>query len=824
MKRPLLALLLVLAPVFALAQSVRWDPPGGPLAVGQVTSLQLVFQNCEPKGVPAIPDVPGLTLQFASQSSNISWINGDYSRSVTYVYQALLSRKQAVEIPAFPVETSKGRVQVPAARFEPTDATIGSTGKTLESAANSKLEISTPRIWAGEVFDLSYKIEAAQSYYPDFGRGNFAWNADPLVTEDWSAPQPYADNAGGDARVGFAYHTRAIARAPGLHRLNPINQIVNLSIGVSGFGFFQQRQYQQFSVQSDTPTLEVRPLPPAPSGFTGAVGQFKLTSKVVPTRLSVGEPVTWTLELSGTGNWPDISGLPPREVSKDFQVIQPKAKRTPSPGKLFDAKLTEDVVLVPTTAGTYPIAPFHFVYFDPKSGTYRTLATEAQTVAVAAAASATAPAPAAKAPAPPAEGGTAAAAPELPTGLPRDPLPGPSVAAAPSPAGVVLGAALAPFALVVLCWLMFAWRKARREDPLRRRRQARALLASTLQRLRQRPAGRDERAPLLQAWQRETAVLWSVGHAAPVAQEFPAEWERLWRESDRLLHGPSAGSELPADWIDRAEAALAAKPIPGFKPAQLFRPRHLLPFLAAFALAAAGSARGQSAGPAYARGDFAAAEKGWREALARDPLDWSARYDLSLALAQENRWDEAAAQAAAAYVQHPADPAVRWQFALACDKSGFVPGPLAAFLAPEALADLARLASPAAWQWVAEGAAALAALAALLLLALGYRALPRGWALPAASGCLVLAVLGASAACLGWRAYGAMADTRAAIIWHAGSLRSIPTEADTAQKTTPLSAGTVGLVDKRFLGWVRLDFGNGQTGWVRAEDAVPVWR
>src|SRR6185312_9494657 len=71
MKRPLLFLLLLLAPALARAQSVHWDPPGGTLAVGQVSPLQLQFQNCDPKGTPAIPDVPGLELQFSSQSSNI---------------------------------------------------------------------------------------------------------------------------------------------------------------------------------------------------------------------------------------------------------------------------------------------------------------------------------------------------------------------------------------------------------------------------------------------------------------------------------------------------------------------------------------------------------------------------------------------------------------------------------------------------------------------------------------------------------------------------------------------------------------------------------
>jgi hypothetical protein len=72
--------------------------------------------------------------------------------------------------------------------------------------------------------------------------------------------------------------------------------------------------------------------------------------------------------------------------------------------------------------------------------------------------------------------------------------------------------------------------------------------------------------------------------------------------------------------------------------------------------------------------------------------------------------------------------------------------------------------------------------------------------------------------------YGPASDARAAIAWRAGTLRSIPTEADTTQKTTPLAAGSLAAVDQKFLGWRHLTFPSGQTGWVRAEDLVPLWR
>jgi hypothetical protein len=808
------------------AQSGHWEPPGGTLPVGQVTALQLVFQDGEPKETPAPPKVDGLTLEFTSQATNISWINGDYSRSITYTYAALLAKKAGVDLPAFAVETNKGTVHVPAVHFEPTGATVGSTGQSLEAAANARLEATPATVWAGEVFSLAYRVDVARSYYPDFGHGDFAWTPGPLVAEDWDHPEPYALTAGGEARTGFVYHTRASARTPGSHQLNPVTQLVNLSVGVTGFGFFQQRQYQQFSVTSNTPSIEVRPLPPAPSGFTGAVGDFKLTSKVVPTSTAVGEPITWTLELTGTGNWPDIAGLPAREVSRDFQVVQPKAKRTPAEGKLFTATLTEDVVLVPTAAGSYPLEAFHFVYFDPQSGTYKTLTAPRTTVTVTAPPPAALPAggqpgPAALPGAPADSASTPPATPGTPAGLPRDPLPGPDSAGRPWAAPLLVPLLFAPFALAAIFWLVLAWSHARTTDPQRGRREAHDRLAALLPSLRTEPP-----APHLLAWQRDAAILWGVAHAAPAAEAFgdPA-WAALWSEADRALYGPVAG--LPADWTTRAEAALAAKPAPAFARRSVFRAGNLFPWLCALALAAAAggySARAADPAAAYRRAEFADAEHGWRAAAAQDPTDWTARYNLSLALAQENRWDEAAAQAAAAFAQQPGNASVRWQFALACDKGGFAPEPLAGFLTPGPEQDLAQLASAPAWQRCAVAAALLAALALAGLLACGYDLISAGWARPAAGVLLLVALLAAIASATGWHAYGTAHDERAVIVWRAGTLRSIPTEADTTQKTTPLGAGSVAVVDKAFLGWVRLAFDNGQTGWVRKDETVGIWR
>jgi SH3-like domain-containing protein len=88
----------------------------------------------------------------------------------------------------------------------------------------------------------------------------------------------------------------------------------------------------------------------------------------------------------------------------------------------------------------------------------------------------------------------------------------------------------------------------------------------------------------------------------------------------------------------------------------------------------------------------------------------------------------------------------------------------------------------------------------------------------------VLAVALGATAGVSLRTYGLLAERNIAVVAQNTLLRSVPTEATSAQKTAPLPAGSLAVVDKEFLGWSRLRFPNGQTGWVRSDAVVPVYR
>jgi tetratricopeptide (TPR) repeat protein len=646
----------------------------------------------------------------------------------------------------------------------------------------------------------------------------------------------------GERRFVVTQTTRGYAKTPGRFSFKPAQQLVNLVVGSSGFGLFSTPAVEQRILTTEPLELTIKPLPAAPADFSGAVGDFALVSKVVPTAPAVGEPVTWTLELTGTGNWPDVAGLPPREVSKDFSVVQPKSKRTMKDNSLFEGTLTEDVVLVPTQSGRYTLPSVKFTYFDPASGAYKTITTEAVTVEIGAATAA----PVIGQPSGPVQfslpaGNVAAStaprlpdpvAPLAPENLPRDPLTTAAHGLAPvAPPSLLLSVTLAALLPPLLVWLFLAAQRSRASDSQRHRREARAALAQLLTGLKAAGPTSPALRAQLQHWQHHVATLWEIPHAAPGATLVHAAvsrraaaaadtWATLWTEADRAQHGREA--TLPPDWPERAAAALQATQVPGWPAFSLFAPRNLLPFLGALLVLAAPLTAHAEAHADYKRGDFAAAQNAWRKAVTASPNDWAARHNLGLAYAQQDRWAEATAHWASAFLLAPRRELTRADLALGLQRSGLAPRELVEFSRGESHHALARMASPAEWQIVLVVAALGLTAALLLLLCKGYGKIG-AWARPTAFALVLVAILTAAAATLALRAYGQLARPDVVLVWRASTLRSIPTEADT-QKVTALSAGSIATVDRTFLGWSRLNFVGGQTGWARTDDLVALYR
>jgi hypothetical protein len=698
----------------------------------------------------------------------------------------------------------------------------------LSQVATSTVTIPAASYYVGEVFPLTHKVVLKRSV----GQGladAFNWTATGFNADEWSpATQGVTEDTTIFTQTTHAYGVRATTGP-----LPPATQDVTLITGQTESSFVSQTETDKFTLHTKMPTLTLRPLPaPAPTNFSGGVGDFSLSAKLSGLTAKVGDAVTWSLTLTGSGNWPQIQRLPPRTISKELDFIKPVIKKDFTNGSLFQGSLTEEMLLIPTHAGSYQLGPVRFVYFDPKVGKYQMLTSETFKLTVTGA-------PLAGTRDTSASGGVhdRIPVPDAPPPLPLDPMDAHRGGIAPLVPRQLAIFAAAPIAALVLFWLWLAAQRRWLTDRLYRRRSAGQRVAALIRELKSPAvtASPDLVREKLYAWQQAVGDFAGLTVSTPTPLQISrsldrpgpdgadASWQRLWREANHVLFSEAA--TLPPDWTTRAETTLKASALPSVPVVAMFAPRNLLPF---FALIMVGwmipVLRADQATEAYLKADFPTAEKLWRKMVAEAPTDARARYNLALALAQQDRWSESASQSLAAFCLSPRDPSIRWQFGMSLDRSGIDHPILNGLAHGEGLYRIARELSPAAWGLMLCGCSLLFALAAGAALVGVFRGTAstasRRWQTLVA----VLALIGGAAALLSLKLYGPLADRNIVVVGQPTLLRTVPTDADTLQKTASLPAGTMAHTIRSFLGWSQIIFPNGQTGWIRSEILTPLYR
>lgn len=118
--------------------------------------------------------------------------------------------------------------------------------------------------------------------------------------------------------------------------------------------------------------ISVKPLPPRPNDFSGAVGSFDIAASVSSTQLTVGEPVTVTYTIAGEGN-PEAIAAPKIGTLAGVHLTGPSViDETDASGDLLAVVKRFEYKLIPTQEGPLAIPPVSFVYFDPEIEQYVT--------------------------------------------------------------------------------------------------------------------------------------------------------------------------------------------------------------------------------------------------------------------------------------------------------------------------------------------------------------------------------------------------------------------------------------------------------------------
>src|SRR5437667_980172 len=136
--------------------------------------------------------------------------------------------------------------------------------------------------------------------------------------------------------------------------------------------FGEVGERREIEINSELVAFDVKPLPQnAPANFSGAIGNFTMTTDAKPKSVQVGDPITVTTTISGRGNF-DRVNAPGIEDEHGWHKYPPSSKFKQDDDVGISGTRTFETVLSPNEKKqSMPVMAFS--YFDPVKEQYVTL-------------------------------------------------------------------------------------------------------------------------------------------------------------------------------------------------------------------------------------------------------------------------------------------------------------------------------------------------------------------------------------------------------------------------------------------------------------------
>lgn len=381
-----LATCLWLTPALAWGASFSAGLDRNTISFGDSARLSLTFSGGEPQAIPSLPTIPGLQIVYSGRSSQINIANGQVSSTVTHTYNVIPQQPGDFTIPALAVDIEGQKLTSQALQLKVLKP--GTTSPDADGTGSlAFLRLLSPKktVYEGEVFAVELQLLVRQGI-----RGVSQFQLSALPAEGFTMGK-IVDGGQRTVQVGSLNHTAVSWLVPlraarhGSWTIGP----VSASVVVEVPGRRNRSPFEQFGIRSPFDILggeerrvglvtepvevTVQPLPPnAPTGFSGAVGEFQMEVSVGPTNVAVGDPITVRIQLTGRGAL-DTVNLPEQPGWRDFKTYPPTAKVETTDALGFQGTKTFEQVIVAEKPDLRKLPPLRFSFFDPEQGEYRTL-------------------------------------------------------------------------------------------------------------------------------------------------------------------------------------------------------------------------------------------------------------------------------------------------------------------------------------------------------------------------------------------------------------------------------------------------------------------
>jgi hypothetical protein len=374
--------------------------------VGETVVLTLKFEGVSPKGMPSLPQIPGLqALGGVSSSVNSSFGPEGMSSSTSYSVNLLTQRAGEFVIPPLAVEIDGQKLQSQPIKLKVLQNDPNAPAQDLsERLAFLSLSLPKKEMFVGEVLPVELRL---------YLRGDVLKISDPQIpplrgdgftASKFVQGERYARRVGNNQFTIIPILTVLTPIKDGQLTLDALNGSVMVyrqagggrrqinPFDIDSFFGGPPMEQQQIPLAIEQQTINVRPLPAenVPPGFNGAVGNYTMTFSAGPTNVAVGDPITVKVQISGHGNL-DALSIPEQPEWRDFKTYPATSKiDTHDPLGVQGTKSFEQII-VPQNSDIKTLPALSFSYFDPDQKAYRLLTQPAVALMVRPSASAAPP-------------------------------------------------------------------------------------------------------------------------------------------------------------------------------------------------------------------------------------------------------------------------------------------------------------------------------------------------------------------------------------------------------------------------------------------------
>ncbi len=408
-------ILFVAVAAVAVAQFARADSPSvtavlsnSEAVVGETVELQIKVTGPGDARPPEEITIDGLEIHATGTSRQFEIHNFMTSSSVTYNYTVLPLRAGRFTIPPQTVRAGGKVLRTPELILNVADSSGSSSGARPSRGRQSQPVSARDLIFAELI--VPKKVAYVGEIIPVQIRMGFDPRVRPRLIEPpeitgqgFTAQKLQEAGQNSEALNGRSYdvvtYKTAIAAAhAGKFEIGPVRAKAQVIVprtrsaprsrGRSPFDLFDQDdpfsdpffsnpfaqigERREVDIKSDPVALEVKPLPPnAPPSFSGAIGNFTMTTDANPKSVQVGDPITVTSAISGRGNF-DRVNAPVVEDERGWHKYPPSSKFKQDDEVGLSGTKTFETVLSPNEKKeTVPVLAFS--YFDPAKEQYVSL-------------------------------------------------------------------------------------------------------------------------------------------------------------------------------------------------------------------------------------------------------------------------------------------------------------------------------------------------------------------------------------------------------------------------------------------------------------------